>query len=285
MKDARRVLVKRLARTNLIAFVFLFSSAAFAQGMWERVPDGDANQSAPHSRGPDSNQVAQVGEMEVLNGPVSFHIRNYIGFGLLARIRENWQHALNEKGLIPTSEQKELVIEFTTLKDGSLDGRKLVESSGNAELDGTGLDAVAKSAPVMAIPAEFGGEYLKMRCHFYINAVRRIRMVSRGERQAGSADTADNMPTAGEGALHGNGGTTRPSLIYGPNPEFSEEARKAKVGGIVQLKVTVNANGDVEDARVTKGVGSGLDEKAIEAVRTWKFKPGTKDGTPVISEI
>ncbi len=55
--------------------------------------------------------------------------------------------------------------------------------------------------------------------------------------------------------------------------------------GTVVLKVTVDANGDVADVKVTKGVGSGLDEKAVEAVRTWKFKPGTEDGTPVRSEI
>jgi TonB family protein len=284
MKGARRVIVKRLAYTNLIAFV-LVSSAALAQGTWERVPNGDADQSAPHLHGPDSNQVAQVGEMEVLNGPISFHTRNYLGFGLLARIRQNWQRALNEKGLVPRSEQKEFVIEFTILKDGSLDGRKLVESSGNAELDGTGLDAVAKSAPFMAIPEEFGGEYLKLRCHFYLNAGRRIRLVSRGAREAGSADTADNIPTAGKGTIHGDGGFTKPRLIYGPSPEFSEEARKAKVEGTIELKVTVDASGDVDDARVTNGLGSGLDEKAIEAVRKWKFKPGTKDGTPVTSEI
>lgn len=78
---------------------------------------------------------------------------------------------------------------------------------------------------------------------------------------------------------------TRPRLVYGPDPEYSDQARKANVEGTILLKVTVTENGDVANVQVTKGLGSGLDEKAVEAVRTWKFKSGTKDGTPVSSEI
>jgi TonB family protein len=290
MKNIRRAVAKYLVNPGVIALLFT-SAAAFAQGAWEQIPNGDPNQNTPGLHGPGSRLAAQVGEMEILNGPVSFHIRNYLGFGVLANIRANWQRALTDKGLIPTSEQKTFMVEFTVLKDGTLDSRKVVESSGDAELDRSGLDAVAKSAPFMAVPDEFSGEYLKLRCHFYLNAGRRIPLVSRASRGTGSAETADNTPTAGQsagtgtGAIHGNGGATRPRLIYGPEPEYSEQARKAKVQGSIALTVTVDANGDVADVKVVKGLGSGLDEKAIEAVRTWKFKPGTEDGTPVRSEI
>ena len=109
--------------------------------------------------------------------------------------------------------------------------------------------------------------------------------MSRAARGAASTDTADNTPPPGQGTIHGNGGGTKPRLIYGPEPGFSEQARKAGVEGVILLKVTVDASGDVADVKVVKGLGSGLDEKAIEAVRTWKFKPGTEDGTPVRSEI
>ena len=159
-----------------------------------------------------------------------------------------------------------------------------MESSGDPELDRTGLDAVAKSAPFMAVPAEFSGEFLKVRCHFYLDPGRRIRSVSRVAAGVGSTDIADNAPTAGEGTLRGNGGITKPSVIYAPNPPFSDQARKAKVQGTILLTVTVTASGDVADVKVVKGLGSGLDESAIATVRTWKFKPGTEDGTPVKSE-
>jgi TonB family protein len=284
MKNIRRTLGKYLVNPGVIALLFA-SAAAFGQGTWEQLPNGDPNQSSPGLDSPGSRLMAQVGEIEVLNGPVGFHTRNYLSFGVLANIRANWQRTLNEKGLIPASGQKEFTVEFTVLKDGTLDSRKLVESSGDPELDRTGLDVVAKSAPFTAIPAEFSGEYLKVRCNFYINPGRRIPSVSRAARGAESTDMADNGPTAGEGTIHGNGGAARPRLIYGPDPEYSEQARKAGVEGAIQLQVTVDANGDVADVKVVKGLGSGLDEKAIEAVRTWKFKPGTEDGTPVRSEI
>jgi TonB family protein len=277
-----RILILNAALIGLIA-VFCAASA-FAQGTWQTLPDGDANQSSPGLHSPNSNPMAQVGEMEVLNGPISFHTRNYLSFGLLANIRQNWQRALSEKGLVPTSDQKALTIEFTIRKDGTLDSRRVAESSGDTALDGTGLDAIAKSAPFTPVPAEFSGGCLKLRCHFYLNPGRRIRSVNRAARAEESTDTAANLPTTGEGTIHGNG-LTRPRLVYGPDPEYSDQARKANVEGTISLKVTVTENGDVANVQVTKGLGSGLDEKAVEAVRTWKFKPGTKDGTPVSSEI
>jgi TonB family protein len=284
MGDIRRTGAGDLAHAGTTALL-LAATFAFGQGTPEKIPDSDANQNAPALHGHDSNQVAQVGEIEVLNGPVSFHIRNYLGFGVLANIRVNWQRMLNEKGIIPTSDQKTFAVEFTVLKDGTLDSRKLGESSGDPELDRTGLDAVAKSAPFMAIPADFSDEFLKVRCHFYLNPGRRIRTVSRPEQGGGWTASADNTPTAGEGTLRGNGGGTKPSAIYAPNPPFSEQARKAKVQGTILLAVSVTASGDVADVKVVKGLGSGLDESAVATVRTWKFKPGTEDGTPVKSEI
>jgi protein TonB len=57
------------------------------------------------------------------------------------------------------------------------------------------------------------------------------------------------------------------------------------VHGTILLAVTVSASGDVANVKVVKGLGSGLDESAIATVRTWKFKPGADDGTPVQSEV
>ena len=74
---------------------------------------------------------------------------------------------------------------------------------------------------------------------------------------------------------------TAPVPIYTPNPPYSEEARKAGVSGVVEVDITIDAAGNVQDARVVKPLGHGLDEKAVEAVRKWKFKPGYKDGKPV----
>jgi TonB family protein len=74
---------------------------------------------------------------------------------------------------------------------------------------------------------------------------------------------------------------TSPVLIYGPEPEYSEEARKAKFIGTVRLEIVVGENGQAIAIRVTGPVGLGLDEKAMEAVKRWRFKPGSHNGKPV----
>ena len=76
-------------------------------------------------------------------------------------------------------------------------------------------------------------------------------------------------------------GVTPPVVITRVDPEFSEEARKAKFSGTVRLEVIVDTEGRVRGIRVVKSVGMGLDEKAVEAVSRWKFKPGTRAGQPV----
>jgi TonB family protein len=85
----------------------------------------------------------------------------------------------------------------------------------------------------------------------------------------------------GGGVFRIGGGVSAPKAIYDPDPEYSEEARKAKYQGTVVLSLIVGADGVPRDIRVARSVGLGLDEKAIETVKTWKFDPGTKDGKPV----
>jgi len=85
----------------------------------------------------------------------------------------------------------------------------------------------------------------------------------------------------GGGVYHIGGGVSAPHLIYGPEPEFSEEARKAKYQGTVVLQVVVGADGRTHNIRVAQSLGMGLDEKAIEAIRQWKFEPSHKNGVPV----
>ncbi len=79
----------------------------------------------------------------------------------------------------------------------------------------------------------------------------------------------------------GAGGVTAPKLIFSPEPEYTEAARKAKYQGTVILYAIVDAEGRVRTVRVAQGLGMGLDEKAIEAVKQWRFIPGKKDGRAV----
>jgi periplasmic protein TonB len=89
----------------------------------------------------------------------------------------------------------------------------------------------------------------------------------------------------GGGTYRPGRGVTPPRPIYSPDPEFSEEARKAKYQGTCTLMIVVSADGKPTNIRVVNSLGMGLDEKAIETVRTWRFEPGQKDGHPVNVEM
>jgi TonB family protein len=74
---------------------------------------------------------------------------------------------------------------------------------------------------------------------------------------------------------------TPPRLSEVANPFYTPEARKKKIEGNVTLTIVVDKKGDVADAKVVKGLGYGLDENAIAAVKEWKYKPAEKDGEPI----
>jgi periplasmic protein TonB len=85
----------------------------------------------------------------------------------------------------------------------------------------------------------------------------------------------------GGGVFRVGNGVSAPKLIYQVDPEFSEEARKAKYQGVVILQAIIDQAGRPTNLRVVHGLGMGLDEKAKEAVAKWKFEPAQKDGHPV----
>jgi TonB family protein len=86
----------------------------------------------------------------------------------------------------------------------------------------------------------------------------------------------------GGGVFSVGGNISAPVPIYKPEPSYSEEARKAKYQGTVVLWVVVDEQGNVRDnIRVVRPLGLGLDEKAVETVKTWKFKPAMRNGVPV----
>lgn len=86
----------------------------------------------------------------------------------------------------------------------------------------------------------------------------------------------------GGGLYRVGGGVSPPIPLFQPEAEFSDEARRAKYQGICLIYVIVDAQGNPQNPRVIRTLGMGLDEKALEAVRKYKFKPAMKDGrTPV----
>jgi TonB family protein len=87
----------------------------------------------------------------------------------------------------------------------------------------------------------------------------------------------------GVGGVRGlSGAVTAPVLIFKVEPEFSEEARRAKLQGVVVLYAEVGVDGRLRNIRVTRALGLGLEEKAIEAVKQWRFRPAYRNGKPIV---
>lgn len=115
-----------------------------------------------------------------------------------------------------------------------------------------------------------------------------------GDRSGGGMGSGDG-PGFGLGANGGygngiftvGGGVSEPRVIYKPEPEYSDEARKARVQGTVTIAAIIDPQGRPQNLRVVRQLGLGLDEKAVEAVRKWRFEPAMKGShaVPVLVNI
>jgi TonB family protein len=123
-----------------------------------------------------------------------------------------------------------------------------------------------------------------------------VRLASNGQGSGGGIGTGRGGGIGsgtGNGYGPGRGGNTgggvyrvggtvsAPKLLFAPDAEFSDEARRAKYQGACLIEIIVDAQGNPQNARVVRALGMGLDEKALEAVRKYRFKPALKDGKPV----
>ena len=104
-----------------------------------------------------------------------------------------------------------------------------------------------------------------------------------GSGGAGSGSGAGRGPGGPEDGVFDVGGGVRPPVpLVQPLPLYTEQARKARVEGLVVLQAIVRKDGTVDGFKVIRGLGYGLDESAINTIATkWRFKPGTYNGQPV----
>jgi TonB family protein len=84
---------------------------------------------------------------------------------------------------------------------------------------------------------------------------------------------------------HVGGDVSSPTILSKVDPHYSEAARKANVSGTVLVNLCIDEQGNPSDVHVSRGVGMGLDENAVEAVKQYKFKPAMENGKPVLVEI
>lgn len=103
----------------------------------------------------------------------------------------------------------------------------------------------------------------------------------------GGSASAVNLPPLPAGVYRPGGDVSNPIPTSRPQPQYTEEARQARWGGTVLLSLVVGEDGVPRSIQVIKPLGFGLDEKAIEAVSQWRFRPGMKGGVavPVAAQI
>lgn len=89
------------------------------------------------------------------------------------------------------------------------------------------------------------------------------------------------VPAAVDEPIHVTGAVTRPVVLDGPQPRYTELARRAGTQGTVVVEAVIDESGRVTNVRVIKPLPMGLDQAAVEAVRSWRFKPSTLAGRPV----
>ena len=101
----------------------------------------------------------------------------------------------------------------------------------------------------------------------------------------GQGDGAGIGPGSGGGTGGGpyrpGAGITPPSILREVKPDYTEDARRRGINGDVELEIIVRSDGTVADVRLLRGLGAGLDQRAIDAVRQWRFTPARRFGTPV----
>jgi len=164
------------------------------------------------------------------------------------------------------------MIRITMYVGGLLD-RKMEKMSveidnGDSHDFGPALDAVFTEDPQQLLPLlpDFWQSYF--RTHFPTRAAQ-------VPPQSGRPDAARS------GATHIGGSVTAPKLVHTAEPQFSEYARRVKMSGNVQIYLWVEEDGTPSHVRLIRPVGMGLDEKAVEAVKQYRFSPAMQNGKPV----
>ena len=146
----------------------------------------------------------------------------------------------------------------------------------------------------LQVTPTFDAEAPKILADQYGDPLSASGLLSPGPGKGGIGTGTDGFGK-GPGPGYGNGGpggrvygwnqvNTPPVLLLKVEPEYSEQARQSKFQGTVLLRVVIDEKGLPREIGVTRPLGLGLDEKAVEAVRRWRFKPATKDGKPVAME-
>jgi TonB family protein len=97
----------------------------------------------------------------------------------------------------------------------------------------------------------------------------------------GAVESATNSFAVPQQLYHVGGDVSAPKLVFAPDPQYSEKARQAKYQGVCVISLMVDAQGKLKRVQVVRHLGMGLDKKAVEAVKKYRFEPAMRFGKPV----
>ena len=151
--------------------------------------------------------------------------------------------------------------------------------------------AMAVPKPLLPVVPTITATAPQLEATNYGDPLSKLTALSPGQGVNGLGDGKNGGDGQGEGTSYGpgsansvyrpGGAVSTPILIAKYEPEYSDEARRAKLSGSVLLSVVVDENGIPRNIHIVRSLGLGLDEKAVDAVTRWRFRPGLRHGKPV----
>ncbi len=257
-----------------LRLLFILQFAGLPLRAQEAAQPPDALPDSTQSVGP---RVPNVTGFVLLSKSTPMELGNY-PYRILPRIRNHWYPQLATLEKSANWKRGTTAIEFEINRDGSLAEMRTIESAGDASLDSAASQAISSAAPFPILPQTYPGHTLQLRYYFgYDQPVSQEAPLCNGPNLG--AHPADYVVrTVGNGVA-------APHPTFSPDPEYSDLARRMKYQSRVRIAGTVDTEGTFTDLCVLVPGGSGLDEKAMAAVRKWRFEPATLLGSPVAVRI
>jgi TonB family protein len=232
----------------------------------------------PSANQSEADNGRYVSGFEVLNQGKDPEALGFYAIRTLETIRSKWYPQIPALQKSVGRKQGAAVIEFEVGRNGSLRNITTVKSAGDASLDNAAAEAISSSAPFSPLPEKYHEKALQLKIYFGYDQP--------GSAEAPFCDGPNWGAHPGAYELHKIGqDVTPPKTTYDREPEYSEQARRAKYSSVVHVAGTVDPQGAFTDLCVSESAGNGLDEKAMEAVKTWKFEPAMLRGEPVATRI
>jgi TonB family protein len=253
-----------------VSLVLLAAAPVLAQEA-EQPSDVNSEHSSSFQR------VSNTSGFELLSRATPQELGNY-PFRILAGVRNHWFPQLRELRKSGAWKQGAVAIEFEINRDGTLGDVKTLGSAGNPALDAAASQAITSAAPFSALPNTYRETMLRLRYYFgYDQPVNPVAPVCNGPNWGAHA-AAYPVRRVGNGV-------SAPHATSAPDPEYSDLARRMKYQSRVRLAGTVDPGGSFTDLCILVPAGEGLDEKAIEAVKGWRFEPGAVSGSSAAVRI